>query len=97
MTAATSVPNNISVISPESAGFHLKSGKLFVFSCDRKNCPLRDVCRMIADSLKILGNHQQVCRLVGAVGIFLDNIDQFLFYLYKQIINNIIMGNCFPA
>ena len=64
-------------------------------SCNGKDNPFCDICRMVPDSFKIFCNHQKVYCLFPFVSMISDKFNQFLFYFLEKIINHIIVCNDF--
>ena len=57
---------------------------------DRELDPLRNVCAVVANALKILGNHQQIQRIFALGGFCCNNIDDTFFDPGKIIIHHIM-------
>ena len=55
-----------------------------------ENRPLRDVGRVVADALKILGHHQQIRRRLAVIRILADGLDQLALHRVKQIVHHIV-------
>ena len=64
-------------------------------SCNGKDNPFCDICRMVPDSFKIFCNHQKVYCLFPFISMISDKFNQFLFYFLEKIINHIIVCNDF--
>ena len=64
-------------------------------SCNGKDNPFCDICRMVPDSFKIFCNHQKVYCLFPFISMISDKFNLFLFYFLEKIINHIIVCNDF--
>ena len=58
----------------------------------RENGPLRNIHRMVADALEVLGDHQKVDRTFPVRRVLGDLCDQLLLYAVKIFIHNIVFG-----
>ena len=64
-----------------------------MLSRDRIDDPLGNVCRVIADTLKIFCHHQHIRRLLAVFDVLINLFDQLLLKVREQIIDHIILRN----
>ena len=66
-----------------------------MLSCHRENDPLGNIHRMVADALKVLGDHQKVERKFTVGGILRNALDKSLLHAGEIIVHRIIFGDVY--